>query len=47
MQLKKIGIAVSSRVLQKDQKAVFVILKVWWFFIEKDYVIKNFTLKRT
>ena len=39
-------IGVSSTVLQKEQRAVFVIPKEYSFLLRKS-VIKNFILKRT
>ena len=41
-QPKEICIGVSFKVLQKEQRTVFVIPKVYNFFIEKKYVIKSF-----
>ena len=37
---------VSFKVLQNEQRTVFVIPKFYGFFIEKDYVIENFVSKR-
>lgn len=52
MQSKKICVGVSSKVLHKEQRAVFAIQKCIIFYWEKvvikhKYVIKHFILKRT
>ena len=39
-------IGVSSKLLQKEQRAVFYILKVYSFFDKKRYGIRDFILKR-
>ena len=38
---------VSSKVLQIEQGRAFVIPKVYSFFIEKEYFVEHFALKRT
>ena len=37
---------VSSKVLQNEQRAVFVIPKLYCFFIQKEYVIEDFVLEK-